>query len=73
VKIDKTSLEQIESFNSVTELVSHLLSMNQQKAFYPHEEDQLKNLRIEIEKEINKLICDLYGLDSEETRIVCER
>ena len=73
VKIDETSLEQIESFNRITELVSHILSMNQQKAFYPHEEYQLKNLRIEIETKINELICDLYGLDSEETRIVCER
>ena len=70
MQIDESKQDQLAMFKKITDLVNNLLVVNRQKASYPREGQQLKNIKIEIEKQINLQVFDLYGLDDEEIRMV---
>ena len=53
VRVDRTCQDQIAFYKRISGLVSELLSLSRQKPLYPHEKVLHKNLKIEIEKEIN--------------------
>ncbi|MEL7626080.1 MAG: TaqI-like C-terminal specificity domain-containing protein, partial [Anaerolineaceae bacterium] len=72
-KIDKSNQNQLEIQKKITDLVRKYLALNQQQPMYPGEGHQLKSIKSEIEKQINLQIFDLYGLDSEEIRLVGEK
>lgn len=70
IKVDGADQNQLEIQKRITDLVRKYLALNQQQPMYPGEGHQLKNIKIEIEKQINLLIFDLYGLNADEIRMV---
>lgn len=72
VKIDKSNQNQLEIQKRISELVKKHLAMNQQLPTYPREGHQLKNIKIEIEKQINLQIYKLNDLSADEIRMVGE-
>jgi len=70
IRIVELNRDQLVIHKKIIDLVTNLLEMNRQQPSYPREEEQLKNIKIEIEKQINLQIYKLYDLNSEEIRLV---
>ena len=70
VQIDESKQDQLVLHKKITDLMNNLIVMSRKQTAYPREEEQLKNIKIEIEKQINLLIFDLYGLGSEEVLLL---
>jgi hypothetical protein len=67
---DVTNQDQLELFQRITDMVGRLLTLNHQRPTFSHEAQQQENVMRETEKQINLHIFKLYGLGTEEVRVV---